>query len=482
MFGWSADGQGPSDDPVAWPEETAKRLAPFWDRAAEGEEVSDAQVTVTVAGGEDRDLSVSTAPLRAANGRVQGILTLAVDVTERRRFQEGLREAQRMEALGQVAGGVAHDFNNLLTVITGYADLLTRRLTLDKEDQQLFDNIRSAADRASVLTNQLLTISRRQVAKPTVLAPNTTLQAIGDVLQRILGIDVALQWDFDPEAGNIRMDPGHFEQLILNLAINARDAMPSGGCLKIATSGESLGMAAAAALRIEPGRHVRISITDTGLGMDEETRRRCMEPFFTTKDRSKGTGLGLAAVKGIVEESGGAIEIDSEVGRGTVFTLHLPAADVDEDLEIEPSAPPTSIAQGTETVLIVDDQPDIRGLIRKVLDHDGYLVLEAPSGAEAIRIAERWEGPIELLITDVMMPAMRGPEVASAVRALRPSIEVLFISGYSHGTTMPADLVADPLTFLAKPFKPSELGDRVRTLLDHHYQKARSDSPHSEPS
>jgi signal transduction histidine kinase len=372
-------------------------------------------VEVTDAGGEERDLAVSTAPLRAGNGMVQGILTLAVDVTERRRFQEGLREAQRMEALGQVAGGVAHDFNNLLTVITGYADLLTRRLTLDQEDQQLFDNIRSAADRASVLTNQLLTISRREVAKPVVLAPDVSLEAIGDVLQRILGIDVALQSDLHADAGNIRIDPGRFEQLILNLAINARDAMPGGGCLKIATAKETLSLAAAVALRIRPGRYVRISVTDTGIGMDEATRQRCLEPFFTTKDRSKGTGLGLAAVKGIVEEGGGAIEIDSEVGRGTTFTMHLPSVDVEEQHVVEPIAPPAHLQQGTETVLIVDDQPDIRELIRKVLDHDGYLVLEAPSGAEAIRIAERWEGPIELLVTDVMMPNMRGPDVASAV-------------------------------------------------------------------
>jgi PAS domain S-box-containing protein len=476
MFGWESDGPAATSDPRQWPEGTAKRLGPYWARAANGEEISDAQVTVAVAGGEERDLAVSTAPLRAANGRVQGILTLAVDVTERRRFQEGLREAQRMEALGQVAGGVAHDFNNLLTVITGYADLLTRRLTLGREDQQLFDNIRSAADRASVLTNQLLTISRRQVAKPVVLAPHATLQAIADVLQRILGIDVTLQWDLDLHAGNIRIDPGRFEQLILNLAINARDAMPDGGSLKIATAAELVSQSALGP-GLGAGRYVRISVTDTGTGMDEETRRRCLEPFFTTKDRTKGTGLGLAAVKGIVEDSGGSIDIQSQLGEGTTFTMYLPAVDVEEELPPEPSVPETDSPRGSETVLVVDDQPDIRELIRKVLHHDGYLVLEAASGSEAIRIAERWEGPVELLVTDVMMPNMRGPEVAAAVRELRPNIEVLFISGYAHGTTLPSDLVADPLTFLAKPFKPSELGDRVRAILDHHYQKARTGTP-----
>jgi nitrogen-specific signal transduction histidine kinase/CheY-like chemotaxis protein len=398
---------------------------------------------------------------------IQGILMLAADVTERRRLQEGLREAQQMEALGQVAGSVAHDLNNLLTVISGYADLLARRLTLDDSDLQLFDNIRGAAERASLLIGQLLTISRRQVAKPVVLAPDATLLGISDVLQRILGVDVALRWDLGADDGNVRIDPGHFEQLVLNLAINARDAMPDGGMLTISTASASLAQTEAAGFGLSPGRFVRMAVTDTGVGMDDETRRRCFEPFFTTKDRSKGTGLGLAAVQGVVQEAGGTIGVDSEPGRGTTFTVLLPVVVGERPAASPAPVQPETHQRGSETVLVVDDHPEVRQLVRKVLLRDGYLVLEAAGGAEAVRIAKSWEGPIELLVTDVMMPGMRGPEVAAAVQTLRPSIRVLLTSAYTHGTALPEEVGSDPLAFLAKPFKPSELLARVREILDH---------------
>jgi CheY-like chemotaxis protein len=363
-----------------------------------------------------------------------------------------------MDALGQVAGGVAHDFNNLLTVITGYADLLMRRLTLDDEDQKLFDNIRNAADRAAVLTGQLLTISRRQVPKPVVLSPDVSLRAVADVLPRILGIDIGIEWDLKAEGGCILIDPGRFEQLILNLAINARDAMPKGGSLRIDT--DTVG-----ADEGEPA--VRITVADTGVGMDGETRRRCFEPFYTTKDRSKGTGLGLAAVQGVVEEAGGVIAVDSEPDHGTTFTMRFPSVATSELLDDSPPATARPAVRGSETVLVVDDEDDVRQLISKVLRHDGYVVLEATGGVEALRIAERWDGPIELLVTDAVMPGMRGPEVAAAVTARRPDVSVLLISGYTDRPTFPIEVDNDPLGFLAKPFKPSELSDRVRKILDY---------------
>ena len=476
MFGWADDG--PSVEPPGLPVDTTAALSALWARAASGEEIVDAQLSVATGGGENRDLAVSVAPLRAPDGEVQAVLMLAADVSERRRLQEGLREVQRMDALGQVAGGVAHDFNNLLTVITGYADLLARRLTLDDDDRRLFDNIRNAADRASVLTGQLLTISRRQVPKPVVLSPDVSLHAIADVLQRILGIDIAIEWHLNAETGFVLIDPGRFEQLILNLAINARDAMPQGGRLTIGTSTESVDRKDTAGLREGPVNEVWITVADTGTGMDAETRQRCFDPFFTTKDRSKGTGLGLAAVQGVVEEAGGIITVDSEPGEGTTFTLCFPAVDSVEAPADKLPAPLDPLAPGSETVLVVDDQTDVRQLISKVLRHDGYLVLEASGGADAIRIAERWEGPIELLVTDAVMPGMRGPEVAAAVKALRPRIRVLLISGYTDGSVLPADVSEDPLGFLAKPFKPSELADRVRKILDHRSSMAQSDSPH----
>jgi PAS domain S-box-containing protein len=470
MFGWESELPSFAPNP-ALPVETTTMLSALWARAAAGEEIVDAQVPLTVAGGEARDLAVSVAPLRAPDGVVQAILMLVVDVSERRRLQERLREAQRMDALGQVAGGVAHDFNNLLTVITGYADLLTRRLTLDDEDQRLLDNIRNAAERAAVLTGQLLTISRRQVPKPVVLAPDVSLRAVADVLQRILGIDIAVEWHLEADEGSVLIDPGRFEQLILNLAINARDAMPDGGRLVIATS----------ATPAADGRQVCITVADTGVGMDAETRRRCFEPFFTTKDRSKGTGLGLAAVQGIVEEAGGVIAVDSQPGQGTMFTLRFPAVEVGEPVADVGPIPPSPLVRGSETVLVVDDEIDVRKLISMVLRRDGYLVLEACGGAEAIRIAQGWEGPIEMLVTDAVMPGMRGPEVATAVRALRPRIRTLLISGYTDRPSFPAEVVSDPLGFLAKPFKPSELADRVRKILDRSVA-VQSGSPLPEPS
>jgi PAS domain S-box-containing protein len=460
MFGW--DGASAP----AFAPETTDALTVLWAQAAEGEEIVDNLVSAVVAKGERRDLAISVAPLRPAAGAVEGVLTLAVDVTERRRLQAGLQAAQRTEALGQVAGAIAHDFNNLLTLISGYTELLRRREALDDQDKrQLYlDEIRKATEKASMLTGQLLTIGHRQVAKPVVLAPRQAVEAIREVLPRILGVDITLECKLDDSAGNVRIDPGQLEQLLLNLAINARDAMPDGGQLTISVVDASLSFLAAAELGMHADRAVQISVADTGVGMNEETCRRCLEPFFTTKDRSKGTGLGLAAVKGIVDEAGGAIEVESQPGVGTAFTIYLPA--VDEEPTIEAPVPPPQGGGGSETVLVVDDESDIRQIIWTVLDHDGYQVLEAANGGEAVSIAEHWDGPIDLLVTDVMMPKMHGVDVAAAVKALRPQIEVLLISGYTDDAKFSVDAAADPLTFLAKPFNPSELADRVRAILD----------------
>jgi PAS domain S-box-containing protein len=458
MFGWDRS-TAPS-----FAQETTDALSELWLRAARGEEIVDTQISALVANRERRDLAVSVAPLRAAGGAVAGILTLAVDVSERRRFQEGLQAAQRTEALGQVAGAIAHDFNNLLTVITGYTELLRRR-TLDDEGQRLLDTIRNSADKAAMLTSQLLAVGHRQVAKPVVLVPASAIEAMADVVSRILGVDITLAWRLDDVTGNIRIDPGQLERIIINLAINARDAMPEGGTVTISVGDESFSMLEGAPIGIAAGRVVRLTVADTGIGMDKETRQRCLEPFFTTKDRSKGTGLGLAAVKGIVDEAGGAITVESYPGVGTTFTIYLPA--VEEEPAIVDAVPQGPVFRGTETVLIVDDETDVRRLMRTVLSHDGYRVLEAASGAEAISVAKHWEGSIDLLVTDVMMPGMHGAEVAAAAREIQPSIEVLLISGYTDDVTLPAETETDRLAFLAKPFKPSELADRVRGILDH---------------
>jgi PAS domain S-box-containing protein len=479
MFGWPNEAGSRRAAP-AFPGDAAERIAGLCARAAEGKETLTTELSGVAAGGRTRELTVSAAPLVSAGGTVQGILTLAVDVTEQKLLERGMREAQRMEAIGQLAGGVAHDFNNLLTVITGYSDLLRRRLDLDESGSEMLQGISDAADQASLLTGQLLTIGRRQDAKPVVIDPNVALRSLAEVLERILGIDIALRWSLDPRAGNIHIDPARFEQLILNLAINARDAMPTGGRLEIASSLAQLGADEAAAIGLEPGDYVRITVADTGVGMDEETRRRCFEAFFTTKERSKGTGLGLAAVHGVVSESRGTITVTSEPGKGARFNIYLPSSK--EHAAASMAEPAPAAHRGAETVLVVEDQTDVRRLICRVLERDGYLVLAAPDGATAIKMGDRWEGPIELVVTDVVMPTMRGPEIVEQLKKSRPSMAVLYVSGYTDGTTVPEGVASDTVGFLAKPFKPSELSSRVRDVLNEHRHQARSGSQHPGPS
>jgi PAS domain S-box-containing protein len=473
MFGWP-DGPHASHVAPSFPGAAASRIAALCARAVEGKKTLTTDLSGVEAGGHTRDLTVLAAPLTSPGGAVEGILTLAVDVTERKLLEEGMREAQRMEAIGQVAGGVAHDFNNLLTVITGYTDLVRKQSGLDESSREMLEGISDAADRASLLTGQLLTIGRRQAAKPVVLEPNVALRSLAEVLERILGIDIFISWSLDPDAGNIHIDPARFEQLILNLAINGRDAMPAGGRLEIGSAPALLGPEEAAGLDVEPGRYVRITVADTGVGMDEETCRRCFEAFFTTKERSKGTGLGLAAVHGIVSEGGGTITVSSEQGSGARFDICLPSSE--EKVAAAVADLPAVVTTGAETVLVVEDQTDVRRLICRVLNRVGYLVLEAADGATALKISERWEGPIELIVTDVVMPDIRGPEVVEVIKKTRPSMAVLYLSGYTDGTTVPTGVAADTVGFLAKPFKPSELLAQVRDVLDEHLRQARSGS------
>jgi PAS domain S-box-containing protein len=482
MFGWP-DHVEAQESGVAprFRRDTRVELSKLWARTMEGEETVDSEVIERLDDGAVRDLRVSVAPL-SSEGAVYGTLTLATDVTDQNRLRERMSRAQQMEALGQVAGGVAHDFNNLLTVISGSADLLNRGVSLSDTDRELLEGIRAASDRASVLTHQLLAISSHQAVNRIPVAPHATLNALRAVIDRILGVDIRLSWRVDPDAGPILIDPGRFEQVILNLAINARDAMPTGGRLEIATSATTIEDRFARKLNIPAGDYVRITVADTGEGMDDITKRRCFEPFFTTKDRAKGTGLGLAAVHSIVTESDGALTVTSTIGDGTTFDLYFPIVADQVVVEPPPSAVPRS--RGWEVVLVVEDQPDVRKLVRRVLERDGYLVLEASSGKEAIHIAENWEGPIELLISDVVMPGMRGPEVAAAVKALRPGIKVLFTSAYTQGTVLADESAVEEVpNLLPKPFRPTELVARVREILDVRRSRlAQTDSRHHAPS
>jgi PAS domain S-box-containing protein len=398
--------------------------------------------------------------------------TISQDV-ERRRVEEALqstedqlRQAQKMEAIGQLAGGISHDFNNILTVIAGYCELALRKLPNPDPLRNNLEEIRKAGDRASGLTRQLLAFSRKQILQPEVLALNQVVTNVEKMLRRLIGENVDLRTALDPGLGTVKADPGQIEQVIMNLAINARDAMPQGGRLTIETGNVELDDAYADQhVTVTSGSYVMLAVTDTGTGMDAQTQARVFEPFFTTKELGKGTGLGLSTVYGIVKQSGGSIWIYSEIGHGTSFKIYLPR--VDEAAQVYQRIPETAeILQGTETVLVLEDDETLRRLSRSVLEMFGYRVLEAANGADALSLCETYEGPIELLATDVVMPGMGGGEAAKRLVELRPEMKVLFMSGYTEDTIFHQGVLDQEANFIQKPFSPDDLARKVREVLD----------------
>ena len=394
------------------------------------------------------------------------------DVTERKRAEEALLQsqnellqAQKMETVGRLAGGIAHDFNNLLTVITGNAQLLLAELPEESSMREELQEINAVSVRAADLTRQLLAFSRRQMLQPRVVDLNDTVFKADRLLRRVLGEDIEFRTSLDPALGAVRADTGQLEQVLMNLAVNARDAMPSGGKLTIET--RNVWLDAEYVLRhpsVLPGPYVMVAVSDSGHGMDAETQARIFDPFFTTKAPGKGTGLGLATVYGIVRQSGGHVWVYSEVGRGTSFKVYLPRADEPPTLPAEASraAEPRG---GTETVLLVEDDESVRRLSRRVLERGGYTVIEANEGAHALRLAEAHEGPIHLVITDVVMPGMSGREVAERIASVRPGAEVLFTSGYTDDAIVHHGVLDDGMAFLQKPFDPYTLLQAVRDAL-----------------
>ena len=379
---------------------------------------------------------------------------------ERVQLQRDLLQAQKLEAIGRLAGGVAHDFNNVLTAILGSAEPLlldTPRGATAREEVEI---IRDAAIRAQELIRQLLAFSARQVLQPAVIDLNDLIKNLGRMLRRLIGEDLTLVTELARDLGAVRVDPGQVEQVLVNLAVNARDAMPDGGRLTIRTAN----VAVTDAGDLPTGRYVLIEMSDTGSGMDEATVARVFEPFFTTKERGKGTGLGLATVYGIVRQSGGQIGVTTASGAGTTFRIHLPR--VDEPVEASRAAPPvTAPAAGTETILVAEDERIVRVLIRKVLEQAGYTVLLGDGGTEALQLAERHSGPIHLLVTDVVMPGINGRELARRVLELRPDTKVLFLSGYADDAVERHGVLAPGTAFMQKPFSPSALASRVREVL-----------------
>jgi nitrogen-specific signal transduction histidine kinase/ActR/RegA family two-component response regulator len=406
-------------------------------------------------------------PIVSTNGEIEQILGYAVDVTDRVRAEHALSEAeekllqaQRMESIGQLAGGVAHDFNNLLTAITGHSELLLVDLPEDSPLREDAVEIRSAADRAASLTKQLLAFSRKQVMRPEVVDVNERIGLIEKMLRRLIGEHIELRTRLGT-ADHVETDPAKFEQAIMNLAVNARDAMPNGGLLTIATETVVVDDRG----DLAPGRYVRLVVSDTGTGMDAETVDRIFEPFFTTKDVGKGTGLGLSTVYGIVKQSGGSVTCYSEVDVGTTFKIYLPSADKQKTVQAG-EVSKRRIAGGAETILLTEDQDNVRRLAATVLSRLGYTVLAAAGPEEALGIAERYDDPIDLLLTDVVMPGMNGPEVAERIRALRPETTVMFMSGYTDDALERHGVTVTDRNDLEKPFTPDVLAKVVRHHLD----------------
>jgi len=386
------------------------------------------------------------------------------DISQRKSLEEQLQHAQKMEAVGRLAGGVAHDFNNMLTVISGYNRMLLDELSPKDPLREYVEEALTAADRAADLTNQLLTFSRRQITQPRVINVNTVIRHSEKMLRRLIGEDIELVFRLSGDAGNIKVDPGHLEQAIVNLAVNSRDAMPLGGRLAVETTNVHLDENYARShLGVKPGAFVMIAVSDNGTGMDAGTRQRVFEPFFTTKEKGKGTGLGLATVYGIVKQAGGDIWVYSELGQGTTFKLYFPR--VMEASTEEPVSDVLQPANSMETVLVVEDEQSVRDLTVKMLERLGYRILTAASGPEAIEISRGHAGPIALMLTDVVMPNMSGRQLADALRPQRPDMKVLFLSGYTEDTIVNHGVLDPNVQFLPKPFSREVLARKMREVL-----------------
>jgi signal transduction histidine kinase/ActR/RegA family two-component response regulator len=374
------------------------------------------------------------------------------DVTERKRLEQQLRQSQKLEAVGRLAGGVAHDFNNLLTAILGYCDLGLE--SLDRQDPlyEQIDEVRKAANRAAALTGQLLAFSRKQILRTRVLDLNSVVADMENMLQRLIGEDIELRTARGDQLGRVKADPGQMEQVIMNLAVNARDAMPQGGKLTIETSNVDLNPVSLSGQETaQSTRFVMMAVSDTGHGMDEETKARIFEPFFTTKETGKGTGLGLSTVYGIIKQSGGNISVYSEAGRGTSFKIYLPRVEEEAEVKVVRAAE-SAVGQGSGTILLVEDEAVVRKLACVILSNSGYTVLEAAGGGEALLQSERHAGKIDLLITDVVMPQMSGPQLAERLAALRPEMKVIYMSGYTDDAILHHGILEEGVHFVQKPF------------------------------
>jgi two-component system cell cycle sensor histidine kinase/response regulator CckA len=413
-------------------------------------------------------LSVSL--VRDANGEPLHFISQIQDVTERHRLEEDLRQSQKLEAVGRLAGGIAHDFNNLLTAIGGYSELILERHGPEDRDHRDAEHIKRSADRAAKLTAQLLAFSRRQVLQPQVFRFDEAVTAIEDLLRRLIGEHVAVRTALGAGLAHVKADRAQIEQVVVNLAVNARDAMPDGGRLSIMTRVVELPMPGWPETELEPGQYAMLEVSDTGQGMDPGTQAQIFEPFFTTKPVGAGTGLGLATVYGTVKQSGGDVTVTSTLGRGTTFRVLLPLARSPVETDSNAAAP--APAAGTETILLAEDEDVVRALVRELLEARGYAVLEAGHPDEALALARGHAGPIELLVTDVVMPGMSGRALAEQLESERPGVPVLYTSGYTSGRIGGDGVLGPGANFIQKPFSAEELASRIREILDARRAKA----------
>ncbi len=458
-----------------FPQDRADAFRAFDQRVLAVGKAMESEVIVPQQDGQHSYISIK-APLRDESGRAYAVCGISTDITERKRLSEQLREAQKMEVMGRLAGGVAHDFNNLMTIVTGYSELLRVALSSNPSLQEEVEQIYKAGEQANTLTRQLLAFTRRQMLQPRLLELNGVLNDMGKMLRRLVREDIELSILSAPLLGLIRADRGHIEQVIMNLVINARDAISEGGKITVAVGNVVLYEGESHPHLHDgdqPSAYVRLSVSDTGHGMDAETRARIFEPFFTTKEQGNGTGIGLATVKAIVDQAGGHITVESEPGRGSAFHICFPRAE-GEIAEEKPMAAATP-ARGSETILVVEDLEGLRTLACEILSRNGYKVLAAENGREALLLSEKHKGWIDLMLTDIVMPQMGGRDVAKAISRSRPDLKILFMSGYTDETVECNDLLAHGQGFIDKPFHPEALLLKVREILDRPLDSLRSE-------
>ncbi len=437
-------------------------------RIRQGEHIAHYETTRVRKDGQRILVSLTLSPVYDSGGRLIGASTIKRDVTAHRAMENQLQQAQRMEAVGRLAGGIAHDFNNLLTVISGLSIMTAHRLTEGSLERQNVDQVIRAAERATALTHQLLTFSRRQMAEIRILDVNDILTGLETLLRRLIGEHISLQIARAREIGRVRGNQAQLEQVVMNLVLNARDAMPQGGTLSLdARNVEVTDLIGREQLRLPPGHYVVVSVSDTGVGMDAVTQANIFEPFFTTKSPGEGTGLGLATVYAVVQQAGGAIYVYSEPGMGSTFKVYFPRVDVPLEAHggRHQTGLPFAVPSGDDTVLVVEDEAGVRSFTGQVLAQAGYRVLQAANGEEAMAIAAVPGTRISVLLTDVVMPGINGRVLAERLRALHPGLAVLYMSGYTEDMVMRAGVVTDGSNFIQKPFTPESLLAKVRTAL-----------------